>query len=114
MQEANRTLLIIKALIQGPCNKELMQTIPAGTALNALYVTPDATCYVDLGSAIYENHPGGCKSELLTIYSIVNSLVLNLSNIDAAKILIEGHETLTLAGHVNTQSAFNANMLLIR
>lgn len=104
---------IIEALIHGP-EKGLMQTIPGDGELRALYVTQDGTAYVDLTRAVKEQHPGGVKSELLTIYSIVNSLILNVSEINAVKILIGGSESLTLAGHIDLSSPFYANMLLIR
>jgi hypothetical protein len=51
---------------------------------------------------------------LLTIFSVVNSLILNVSEIDRVKILIDGSETSTLAGHINLQVPFKAHMLLIR
>ena len=105
--------VIIENLIRGP-KKELVRTIPEGTTLNALYVTHDGTAYVDMSEAIKENHPGGSESELITIYSIVNSLILNIPEIDAVKILIEGNESMTLAGHVDLRFPFEANMLLIR
>ncbi len=59
--------IIIKELIGGP-REGLMQTIPAGTNLRAFYITQDGTAYVDLTGEIAEEHPGGVKSELLTIY----------------------------------------------
>ncbi|RZB30691.1 MAG: hypothetical protein SRB1_02971 [Desulfobacteraceae bacterium Eth-SRB1] len=104
---------IIEALIHGP-EKGLMQTIPGAAKLRALYVTQDGTAYVDLTVAVKEQHPGGVNSELLTIYSIVNSLILNISEINAVKILIGGSESLTLAGHIDLSSPLYANMLLIR
>ncbi|MDO9565215.1 MAG: GerMN domain-containing protein [Candidatus Desulfaltia sp.] len=105
--------IIIKELIGGP-GEGLMQTIPAGTNLTAFYITQDGTAYVDLTVEITEEHPGGVKSELLTIYSIVNSLILNMSEINAVKILIAGGESLTLAGHIDLRLPFKADMLLIR
>jgi len=104
---------IVKALIKGP-QKGLLKTIPADTQLRALYITPDGTCYVDLSEAVRKNHPGGSKSELLTIYSMVNTLVLNIPEIERVQILIEGNEALTLAGHIDLQLPVKANMLLIR
>jgi len=104
---------IIEELIHGP-EKGLMQIIPGDGKLRAFYVTQDGTAYVDLTRAVKERHPGGVKSEFLTIYSIVNSLILNISEINAVKILIEGSESLTLAGHIDLSSSFYANMLLIR
>ena len=50
----------------------------------------------------------------MTIYSLVNSIVLNLPEVNAVKILIDGQEELTLAGHIDLRDPFTANMLMIR
>ena len=104
---------IVQALIQGP-QKDLLKTIPADTRLNAIYIIPGGTCYVDLSEAVSKNHPGGSKSELLTIYSLVNSLVLNVPAIERVQILIDGNQAPTLAGHVDLELPVKADMLLIR
>lgn len=104
---------IIAALIQGP-TKGLMRTIPTGTTLRALFVAPDGTAYVDLTATLSDAHPGGIQSEQMTIFSIVNSLILNIPEINAVKILIDGRESITLAGHIDLRFPFKANMLLIR
>ena len=104
---------IIEALIKGP-QKGLLQTLPNGTALHALYITPDNVCYVDFSEAIRTNHPGGSNSELLTIYSVVNSLILNIPQIERVKILIDGNEISTLAGHIDLQYPVKAHMLIVR
>jgi spore germination protein GerM len=104
---------IMNALIKGP-KEGLMRTIPPDAALRAFFITPDGTAYVDLTNAAAKKHPGGCKSEILTIYSIVNSLILNMSDIQAVSILIGGKEKTTLAGHIDMRFPFKADMLLIR
>lgn len=103
----------IEALISGP-KGNLSRTIPEGTKLLSIYFTPDKTAYIDFDETITEKHPGGSTSELLTIYSIANTLTLNFSEIDNVKILISGRECTTLAGHIFTQQPFSANLLLIR
>jgi hypothetical protein len=105
--------IIIEALIEGP-RKGYMRTIPRGTTIRALYVTGDETAYVDLSNTITDSHPGGIKTELFTIYSMVNSLILNIPEINAVKLMIGGRESMTLAGHIDLGSPFKANMLLIR
>jgi len=105
--------LIVEKLIDGP-QKVLMPTIPAGTRLRAFYTTRDGTAFVDLSKEVRENHPGGARSELMTIYSIVNSVILNIPEIDSVKILVDGREETTLAGHIDLRFPFKANMLLIR
>jgi spore germination protein GerM len=104
---------IIEALIQGP-REGLMRTIPPETTLHSLYVAQDGTAYVDITATIKDAHPGGVRSEQMTIFSIVNSLILNIPEIDAVKILIDGSEAMTLAGHIDLRFPFRANMLLIR
>jgi predicted anti-sigma-YlaC factor YlaD len=105
--------LIVQALANGP-RTGLMRTLPEGTTLNAFYVTRDGIAYVDLSDKISQAQPGGVKSELFIIYSIVNSLILNIPEIDRVKILIGGRDTMTLAGHIDLRFPFKANMLLVR
>jgi len=104
---------IVEALIKGPLNS-LVRTIAADTKLRAIYIIPDGDCYVDLSQAVGKDHTGGCNSELLTIYSVVNSLILNVPEIKRVKLLVEGKEVQTLAGHIDLEFPLEANMLLIR
>lgn len=104
---------IVEALIDGP-KAELVRTIPADTRLRAVYVTSDHTAYVDLSAAVSNSHPGGIRTELMTVYSIVNTLILNVSAVDRVKLLIDGQEADTLAGHIDIRHPLNADMLLVR
>jgi hypothetical protein len=104
---------IIEALINGPHDK-LVGAVPKETVVRALYVTPDKIAYLDLSHMIQKMHPGGTRLELITIFSMVNSLVLNMPEIDAVKIVIQGREADTMAGHVDLRQPFKANMLMIR
>ncbi|MFO7839086.1 MAG: GerMN domain-containing protein [Desulfosalsimonadaceae bacterium] len=104
---------IVEALIAGPSGG-LVRTIPEGTELRALYITDDAVAYVDLSAAVSKNHPGGIRTEMLTVYSIVNSLVLNVSAVDRVKLLVRGRESDTLAGHIDIRFPLQAKMLLVR
>jgi spore germination protein GerM len=105
--------LIIEELIRGP-RSDLTVTVAPETGLRAVYITPDKTAYVDFTQEIVTEHPGGVASEQMTIYSIVNTLILNVSDVDQVKILIEGREAETLAGHIDIRFPISADMLLIR
>ncbi len=104
---------ILEALIEGP-RRDLIRTIPEGVVVNAVFISPDNIAYVDLSKAVQENHPGGAGAELTTIYSIVNSLTLNIPEIRKVKLLAAGREILTLAGHVSLEAPLGANMMMIR
>ncbi|HHP7233768.1 MAG TPA: GerMN domain-containing protein [Desulfobacterales bacterium] len=104
---------IIEALIAGP-KSELMRTLPAETALRAVYWSEDGTAILDFTDTLVATHPGGCATELLTIFSIVNTLVLNLDEVRQVKILVGGRESPTLAGHVDIRYPLQAEMLMVQ
>jgi hypothetical protein len=104
---------VIEALIEGP-KLDLMRTLPKETVIESVYVTEEGTAYVDFSDTLQKYHPGGCRMELLSIYSVVNSLILNVDPIKAVKFLIGGREVPALAGHVDSRFPFSANMLIIR
>ena len=109
----DRGRAILEALIKGP-KPGLMRTSPAGTRLRAFYLAPGGRAYVDLSESIREQYPGGCKSEILTLYSIVNSLILNLPEVSSVKVLVDGRDVPTLAGHIDIRFPFTSDMSLIR
>ena len=105
--------VMIQALIKGP-TASLTRTLPKETELQAFYLTKDGVAYVSFNKAISENHPGGSLTELLSIYSLVNTLSLNIPEIEAVKLLIDGREAKTLAGHIDLQYPFRPDLLMIK
>ena len=104
--------MIIDGLIKGPL--ELVRTLPSDTRLRALFIDSNHTAYVDFNGTLQEKHPGGIRSEFFSVYSVVNSLILNVPEITRVNILIGGREAQTLAGHIDIRFPFKANMLLVR
>jgi hypothetical protein len=62
---------------------------------------------------VRSKHRGGSTQELLTVYSLVNTLTVNLPTIAAVQILIDGREADTLAGHVDLRRPLRKNEALI-
>ena len=79
----------------------LVTAIPPDTKLRDVFVTDRGDAFVDLSGEVGARHSGGALDELLTIYTIVNSLTVNLPAITRVQILIDGKEVDTLAGHVD-------------
>ena len=104
---------LVLELINGSVRGNLA-TIPKGTRLRSFFLLDEGTAVVDFSNQLRENHPGSCRLEQLTLFSVVNSLILNVSQIDRVKILIDGNESLTLAGHIDLRSPLKANMLIVR
>ena len=111
VQEKGRA--IIGALIEGP-RTSLVRTVPQDVKLLAFHFTKEGIAYVDFDQSLREKHPQGTSAELLTVFSIVNSLALNIPEIQWVRILIEGGEVSTLAGHVEMRFPFQANLLMMK
>jgi len=105
---------IINALVEGPDNPKLVSTIPVGSRLRHIFVTDDGTAYLDFNTELSRLHPGGVTAERLTLYAIVNSLVLNLEEVERVQLLFEGKPASTLNGHVDIRQAKTANLLIVR
>ena len=105
---------IIGALLQGPDNSKLVSTIPAGSQLLHTFVTEDGTAYVDFNPELSTLHPGGVTAERLTLYAIVNSLVLNLETVERVQLLLQGKPAPTLSGHLDILHPKTANLLIVR
>jgi spore germination protein GerM len=91
---------IIEAQI-APSQPPLASAVPAGTTLRGLYLTDKGEAFVDMSAEVRTKHSGGALDELLTVYTIVNVLTVNLPAIQRVQILIDGREAETLAGHVD-------------
>lgn len=104
---------IVQALINGPGGGK-RATIPQQTRLRSFFLLEDGTAVVDFSSHFQKNQPGSCRQEQLNLFSVVNSLVLNVPEIDRVKILIDGAESETLTGHVTLEFPLTADMLLTR
>jgi hypothetical protein len=108
-----RARKIVEALIEGP-RSPLIPTIPDGTKVLSVYTTEDGIVCIDFSRGIIENHPGGTRSELLTIFSVVNTLAANIPDMKAVKILIEGRGAKTLAGHIDIRFPLRPDMDMIK
>jgi spore germination protein GerM len=104
---------LVTALLATPPAPPLVRTIPEGTALRGVYVSDQQEVFVDLDATVRIKHGGGSMQELLTVYSLVNTLLVNLPTASAVQILIEGREADTLAGHVDLRRPLRKNETLI-
>jgi hypothetical protein len=91
---------IVEAQLERPA-APLISAIPVGTRLRALFIDGQGQGFVDLSAEASSAHTGGALDEILTVYSIVNAVTINLPAVKAVQILVDGHEVDTLAGHVD-------------
>lgn len=103
----------IKELISGPQGK-LIRTTPAHTILKNVHIDSKGVVSLDFSAHLSRNHPGGSSAEITTVYSIVNTVLLNFDEVTQVKILVDGQELKTLAGHIDCSVPLSVDKGLIR
>lgn len=102
-----RSKQLLNALITKPTTEE--RTLPADTTLLGFYILPDGTAIADFSDALVTEVPSGIASEQTVVDSIVDTLKENVPSLRRLKILIQGQEVDTLAGHIDLTGFFALN-----
>jgi hypothetical protein len=97
-----------------PVVEPLVSAIPPGTTLRAVFITKAGEAYVDLSREARAAHTGGTVNELLTVYTIVNALTVNLPAVTSVQVLVDGKETDTLSGHVDLRRPLAKNLAWVQ
>jgi cell division protein YceG involved in septum cleavage len=104
---------LVKALMEGS-KANLVRTLPEGLQLQSVTVDKNGTAHVSFNRKLIDDHPGGTASEMATLYSMANTLALNLQEIKRVKLLIDGKEFTTIKGHVDTREPILPDRDLIK
>lgn len=109
---ARQVRTVVEELVKGP-QKGLVAALPAETKVIDSFVTSAGTAYVDLSKEAAQKHPGGSRGELLSVYSVVNSLTANFPAVKRVQILVEDRQVPTLAGHVDLTRPLSSDMTFL-
>ncbi|HEX9188051.1 MAG TPA: GerMN domain-containing protein [Vicinamibacteria bacterium] len=90
----------------------LLPTRPPGTRVLEVFVQARGVAHVDL-SGEAANLPGGSRAELLTVYSVVNTIVTNFPSVSRVRILIDDRAADSLGGHVDLSRPLAPDMTLV-
>lgn len=96
---------ILNSLIAGhDDNPDILRLIPKTE--NCMTVRVDGSiAYVDITQAMIDNHPDDYDSEMLTVYSIVNSLT-NVNSIVNVRFTINGEKQKNFKGNIDMRETF--------
>jgi len=103
---------ILLALIEGSHEGHGTALSPS-TTVRAVFLSQDGTAIIDLSQEALAGFQPGIESENLAIYSIVDSLCANLSQVKEVRFLVQGSEVQTLDGHIDLTGNFAPEPSLI-
>ncbi len=102
---------VLQELLRGPKLSSHYNPLPESTRLNGVF-TESGIVYVDLSHEMKDGQSGGTTQELLSIFSIVDTLT-SLPDVKRIKILIDGKEETTLCGHIDISEPLERDEKLI-
>ena len=103
---------VVEELIRGS-KIGLGPTLAPATKVLDVFVTPRGIAYVDLSKEAVAGHPGGSEAELMTVYSVVNSLTTSFPAVRRVQILVEDRPAETLNGHVDLTRPLPPDMTVL-
>jgi hypothetical protein len=76
--------------------------------LRALFVDSAGTAFLDLGprAAAQKEMRSSVEDELLALYALVNTVTQNIPEVRQVRIIVDGREAQTLAGHIDLSRSF--------
>lgn len=97
---AQRARQVLNALIVD-APSPAQRTLPLELTVLAFYLLPDGTAVADFSHALATATPSGILSEQMAVDSIARTVAANVPGARRLKILIQGQEAETVAGHVD-------------
>ena len=104
---------VIRELIKGPKGR-LLPTLPSQTELLSLQLDDKGIARVNFSRALSKDHPGGSSAEVMTVYSVVNTLIINFPVIKRVQFLVEGKEIESITGHLSLSRPIASKPDLVR
>jgi hypothetical protein len=95
----NQMRQLLLAFLNGPRSGKDQVPVPEGLKLNDFYFTPQAMAVVDVSTTDIPAGQFGFYEEVLFIRGLIESLSQNFFEIKQVKVLVNGTEAPTLAGH---------------
>jgi spore germination protein GerM len=103
----DRIRKVLLALLAGPAAAPnasgLVRSLPPEVKLGDVQLSADGTAFVDLRWPDHEDPPeSGSTAELQRVYSLVDSVALNVPQVNRVVLLWNGTQRITFSGHLDT------------
>jgi hypothetical protein len=100
---------ILRTLVNLYLTKSASHPLPPGAEVRNVYLVEPGTAVIDTNAAFADDHRSGILVEELTVASLIQSLASNVGGINRVKILVDGKERDTLAGHADLADFYDVS-----
>lgn len=106
-----RAAEVLHTLLNLYLDKFSPHPLGAGSEIRDVYLLDPGLAVIDLNSAFADGHRSGVLVEELTVVSLAQTLSENVPGITRVKILVDGKDRDTLAGHADLSNAYETSAL---
>ena len=98
---------VLRALMSAYLAEDSPHIVAEGSEIRNVYLVDPGLAVVDTNAAFANGHRSGILVEELSVVSIVQTLAANVPGINRVKILVDGKERETLAGHADLTATYD-------
>ncbi len=102
-----RARQLLRALLSFYLERDSPHPLGAGADVKDVFLVKPNLAVVDVNTAFADGHRSGILVEQLTVASIAQTLAVNVPGVTRVKILVEGKERDTLAGHADLSTFYD-------
>lgn len=106
-----RAEALLRALLDIYTGKASPHPLPAGAEIRAVYLVEPGTAVVDVNGVLASGQTSGILAEDLTVISLMETLTANTPGLLRIKILVDGKEGSTLAGHADISRFYDVTQV---
>ncbi|MGC2448023.1 MAG: GerMN domain-containing protein [Candidatus Sulfotelmatobacter sp.] len=100
---------LLRALVSMYLDKNSTHMLGPGSEIRSVFLVDPGVAVIDLNEAFADTHRSGVLVEELTVTSLIHTISANTQGILKVKILVEGKERETLAGHADLSSYYDVS-----
>ena len=98
---------LLRALVSLYLEKSSPHVLGAGSEVRSVFLVDPGVAVIDLNAAFADTHRSGVLVEELTVTSLIHTVSANTQGILRVKILVDGKERDTLAGHADLSDFYD-------
>jgi hypothetical protein len=104
---------LLRALLNIYLAKDSAHPLAPGADVRAVYLVDPGLAVIDVNAPFANGHRSGVIEEELTVTSLIQTLAANIPGILRVKILVDGKDRDTLAGHADLSDVYDTGAVAL-
>jgi hypothetical protein len=98
---------LLRALLSIYLDKNSPHVLGSGADVRSVFLVDPGVAVIDLNAAFADTHRSGVLVEELTVASLIHTISVNTPSVSKVKILVDGKQRDTLAGHADVSDFYD-------